>query len=65
MGLLRNGKILAEGDPRSLLDEHQCSTVDDLFLLLSQKQEEDIPSVSYDSGSGSVCNDNSNYCKVH
>lgn len=40
IGLLRNGKILSEGDPETLLREHNCTTIESMFALLSSQQEE-------------------------
>ncbi|KAK6632857.1 hypothetical protein RUM43_012596 [Polyplax serrata] len=40
IGLMRNGKILAEGNPKTLLDTYGCPTIEDVFVHLSRKQME-------------------------
>lgn len=37
---MRNGKILAEGEPQALLREYDCDKIEDVFALLSTQQEE-------------------------
>lgn len=39
IGLLRNGKILSEGEPQALLDKYNCNTIEGVFALLSRQQE--------------------------
>lgn len=37
---MRNGKLLTEGSPATLMAKYNCSNVEDVFLLLSRKQQE-------------------------
>ena len=39
IGLMRNGKLLDEGSPGFLLAKYRCSTIEQVFLLLSSKQD--------------------------
>lgn len=36
---MRNGKLLAEAPPMKLIEKYECSELEDVFLLLSRKQE--------------------------
>lgn len=36
---MRNGNILANEDPTKLMEKYNCNTLEDVFLLLSRKQE--------------------------
>ncbi|CAH1188668.1 unnamed protein product [Phyllotreta striolata] len=38
IGLMRNGKLLAEESPQALLTMYQCTSLEDVFLKLSRKQ---------------------------
>ncbi|KAG8305855.1 hypothetical protein J6590_060211 [Homalodisca vitripennis] len=38
IGLMRNGKLLAEASPQQLLADHKCESLEDVFLLLSHRQ---------------------------
>jgi len=38
IGLMRCGKLLAESSPQQLLEQFQCSTLEEAFLTLSQTQ---------------------------
>lgn len=42
IGLLRNGKLLAESTPQKLLDRFQCELLEEAFLKLSEAQENNI-----------------------
>lgn len=37
---MRNGKLLSEGSPATLMAKYNCNNVEDVFLLLSRKQQE-------------------------
>lgn len=39
---MRNGKILAEGKPQTLLETYGCSTIENVFVHLSRKQMEKL-----------------------
>lgn len=39
VGFMRSGHILAEGNPRSLMEHYCCHNMEKLFLLLSRKDE--------------------------
>ncbi|XP_049810502.1 ABC transporter G family member 23-like [Schistocerca nitens] len=39
IGLMRQGRLLAEAPPDTLLTRHGCATLEDVFLLLSMQQE--------------------------
>ncbi|XKL64715.1 hypothetical protein PGB90_004801 [Kerria lacca] len=39
IGVMRNGNILANEDPTKLMEKYNCNTLEDVFLLLSRKQE--------------------------
>lgn len=39
---MRNGKLLAEGNPRQMLETYGCTTLEDVFLHLSKKQMEGV-----------------------
>ena len=56
IGLLRNGKILAEGNPNDLLEEFNCDNIENLFILLSTRQEE---------GNLHLCSQNYNVISAH
>ncbi|XP_063216539.1 ABC transporter G family member 20-like isoform X2 [Bacillus rossius redtenbacheri] len=47
-GLMRNGRLLEEGSPASLVSKHGLSGLEDVFLLLSLRQEsgEPLPNTS-------------------
>ena len=36
---MRGGILLAEGDPKSLMNQYGCDTLEDVFIQLSYKQE--------------------------
>lgn len=38
--MLRNGKILSEGEPQALLNQYNCPTIESVFTLLSRQQED-------------------------
>ncbi|XP_055688091.1 ABC transporter G family member 23 [Lutzomyia longipalpis] len=38
IGLMRNGILLAEDAPKNILTQFECSSLEDAFLILSQKQ---------------------------
>ena len=40
IGLMRNGKILAEGKPQTLLETYNCTSIENVFVYLSRKQVE-------------------------
>ncbi|XP_012281429.1 ABC transporter G family member 20 isoform X2 [Orussus abietinus] len=40
IGLLRSGKLLAESSPGELLARFRCDTLEEAFLILSQRQKE-------------------------
>lgn len=40
IGLMRSGKLLAESSPNQLMEKFQCESLDEVFLNLSIKQEE-------------------------
>lgn len=53
---MRSGKLLTEGRPGELMDKYNCTNLEDVFLLLSRKQQEgedstEIPPVTYASES--------------
>ena len=39
--MLRNGKMLAEGEPDTLMNQFNCDSLENLFVTLSAKQETD------------------------
>lgn len=43
---MRNGKILAEGEPQALLNQFNCSNIENMFLLLSKRQKDGTLSIS-------------------
>lgn len=38
VGLMRNGVLLAEDDPKKLIQEHECSNLEDVFLKLCMRE---------------------------
>jgi hypothetical protein len=38
VGLMRGGRLLAEAPPETLLTRYECSSLEQTFLLLSEKQ---------------------------
>ena len=38
VGLMRNGALLAEDDPKKLIQEHECSNLEDVFLKLCMRE---------------------------
>lgn len=36
--MMRGGVLLAEGEPKTLMTNYGCDTLERVFLLLSQKQ---------------------------
>ena len=38
VGLMRNGVLLAEDDPGKLIQEHECSNLEDVFLKLCMRE---------------------------
>ncbi|XP_059481223.1 ABC transporter G family member 20-like [Neocloeon triangulifer] len=40
IGLMREGTLLAEDAPENLIRKHNCETLEDVFLMLSRRQEE-------------------------
>lgn len=49
IGLMRNGKLLEEGSPSFLLAKYRCSTIEQVFLMLSSKQDMKLQDVLVDS----------------
>ncbi|KAK6632870.1 hypothetical protein RUM43_012609 [Polyplax serrata] len=45
---MRNGKLLDEGPPSLLLTRYKCSTIEQVFLLLSSKQDRKLQDVPTD-----------------
>ncbi|XP_011506261.1 PREDICTED: ABC transporter G family member 20 [Ceratosolen solmsi marchali] len=54
IGLLRCGQLLAETTPNVLLTKFQCTTLEEAFLVLSQKQMENQNKAVPEIGNGSV-----------
>ena len=42
IGLMRNGKLLAQESPSQLMARHNSSSLEEIFLQLSQKQRLDM-----------------------
>ncbi len=40
VGIIRRGKLIAQGEPDQLMKQDQASTLEDLFLNLTEKEEE-------------------------
>jgi ABC-type multidrug transport system ATPase subunit len=40
IGLMRDGTLLAEDGPESLIRKFECDNLEDVFLMLSRRQEE-------------------------
>lgn len=38
IGLMRNGRILAENKPETLMQEHSCSSLEEVFLKLCRQE---------------------------
>lgn len=54
IGLMRNGTLLAEDSPAELLKLYCCSTLEDVFLLLSRKQGRNSQDVVADQNDADV-----------
>jgi len=39
VGIIRRGKLIAQGEPEQLMKQDQASTLEDLFLNLTEKEE--------------------------
>ena len=39
VGIIRRGKLIAQGDPEKLMKQDQASTLEDLFLNLTENEE--------------------------
>lgn len=40
IGMMRNGVLLTEEDPQQLILKYNCSDLEETFLMLSQRQED-------------------------
>jgi ABC-2 type transport system ATP-binding protein len=40
VGIIRKGKLITRGDPETLMRDDKASTLEDLFLNLTEKEEQ-------------------------